>query len=154
MPQHTETALLLAIKPSQHLIALVIIIHVLALGASIANDLDLAFKLGLIAVIGLHAWLTIKRLKNEAYTIKYTEALGWQLSKDPDLVSIEILNSTVVTPFAIFLHYKESSQPSFRITRTKQTRLILNDALTDEDYRCLVVKLKITATHLRRDKNL
>ena len=107
MPQHTEASLLLAIKPSHHLKALIIIIHVLALGASIANDLDLAFKLGLITVISLQGWLTIKRLKNEAYTIKYTEALGWQLSKDQDLVSIEILNSTVVTTFAIFLHYKE-----------------------------------------------
>ncbi len=144
MPQHTEPSLLLAIKPSHHLKALVIIIHVLALGASIANDLDLAFKLGLITIIGLQAWLTIKRLKNEAYTIKYTEALGWQLSKDQDLVSIEILNSTVITTFAIFLHYKERSPSNFRSPGAKQTRLILNDALSDDDYRCLLVKLKIT----------
>ena len=144
MPQHTEPALLLTIKPSHYLKALIIIIHLLALGASIANDLDLAFKLGLITVIGLQAWLTIKRLKNEAYTIKYTEALGWQLSKDQDLVSIEILNSTVVTTFAIFLHYKERSPSNFKTPRAKQTRLILNDALSDEDYRCLLVKLKIT----------
>jgi len=144
MPQHTEPALLLTIKPSHHLKALIIIIHVLALGASIANDLDLAFKLGLITVISLQGWLTIKRLKNEAYTIKYTEALGWQLSKDQDLVSIEILNSTIVTTFAIFLHYKERSPSNFKTPRAKRTRLILNDALSDDDYRCLLVKLKIT----------
>jgi hypothetical protein len=144
MPQHTEASLLLAIKPSHHLKALIIITHALALGASIANDLDLAFKLGLITVISLQGWLTIKRLKNEAYTIKYTEALGWQLSKDQDLVSIEILNSTIVTTFAIFLHYKERSPSNFKTPRAKRTRLILNDALSDEDYRCLLVKLKIT----------
>jgi len=144
MPQQPESTLLLVINTSNRLRAIVILIHVLALGASIANDLALIFKLGLITAICLQGWLTVKHLKKENYTIKYSEALGWQLSKDYDLVSIEILNSTVVTPFAIFLHYKVSSQPDFLIKRTKQTRLILNDMLPDGDYRHLLVKLKIT----------
>ncbi len=144
MFQHSEPALLLAVKPSQRLKLMIILIHVLALAASMANDLDIGFKLALITAISLKAWFTLKRLKNKPYSIKYTENLGWQISKDRDLVSIEILNSTVVTAFAIFLHYKDNSQPHFLGTRLKQTRLILNDALADEDYRHLIVKLKIT----------
>ena len=144
MPQQSEPALLLAIKPSQRLRWLVILIHGLALAASLDNDLDLIFKLELLTVICLQGWLTLKRLKNEHYSLKHTEALGWQLSKDHDLVSIEILNSTVVTAFALFLHYKERSQPHAQSSQAKQTRLLLNDALADEDYRRLIVKLKIT----------
>jgi len=144
MHQQPEPTLFLVINTSNRLIATVILIHALALGASVANDLALIFKLGLITAICLQGWLTVKHIKNEHYTIKYTEAFGWQLSKDYDLVSIEILNSTVVTAFAIFLHYKVSSQPHTPIKRIKQTRLILNDMLPDGDYRRLLVKLKIT----------
>ena len=144
MRQQSEPALLLAIKPSHRLRATLILIHTLALVASTANDLGLIFKLGLITIICLQGWLAVKRLKNEQYILKYTESLGWQLSKDHDLVSIEILDSTVLTPFAIFLHYRERVQPGFRTTRDKQTRLILSDALANEDYRHLFVKLKIT----------
>ena len=144
MPQQSEPALLIAIKPSHRLRAILILIHTLAFAASMANDLGLIFKLGLITLICLQGWLAVKRLENEQYTLKYTESLGWQLSKDHDLVSIEILDSTVLTPFAIFLHYREHAQPRFRTTRSKQTRLILSDALANEDYRHLFVKLKIT----------
>ena len=144
MFQHSEPGLLLVIKPSHRLTVLVILIHALALAASIANDLSLTFKLGLITCICLQGWLTVKHLKNEPYTIQYTETLGWQISKDQDLVSIKILKSTVVTTFAIFLHYKENSQPQFSKSPAKQTCLILNDALAEEDYRRLIVKLKIS----------
>jgi len=135
---------MLVINPSYRFKVLVILIHALALAASMANDLSLTFKLGLISCIFLQGWLTVKHLKNEPYTIQYTETLGWQISKGHELVSIKILNSTVVTTFAIFLHYKESSKPQFSMSRSKQTRLILNDALAEEDYRRLIVKLKIT----------
>ncbi len=144
MLQHSEPALLLAIKPSQRLKLMIILIHALALAASVANDSGLLFKLGLVIIICLHSYLTVKRLKDDYYTIKYTEALGWQISKDHDLVSIEILSSTVVTTFALFLHYKESPQLHPRTTPPKQARLILNDALSNEDFRHLIVKLKIT----------
>jgi toxin CptA len=144
MFQHSEPPLLLIIKPSLSLTVLVILIHALALVASMANDLNLTFKLGLISCICLQGWLTVKHLKNEPYTIQYTETLGWQISKGHELVSIKILNSTVVTTFAIFLHYKENSQPQCSMSPAKQTCLILNDALAEEDYRRLIVKLKIT----------
>jgi hypothetical protein len=144
MPQQPEPALLLAIKPSHRLRAILILIHALAFTASMTNDLGLIFKLGLITIICLQGWLAVKRLKNEQYTLKYTESLGWQLLKDHDLVSIEILDSTVLTPFVIFLHYRERLQLGFRTTRAKQTRLILSDALANQDYRHLIVKLKIT----------
>jgi toxin CptA len=144
MHKPSEATLLFVIKPSHRLKLMIILIHALALAASMANDLDLTFKLGLITAICIKGWFTLKRLKNEHYTLKYSESLGWQISKDPNLVSIEILNSTVITTSAIFLHYKERSEPRFQLSPAKQTRLILNDALANEDYKHLLVKLKIT----------
>ena len=144
MPQHPEPSLLLRIKPSQQLKALVLLIHALALGASLANDLSLVFKSILIIGTCLQGWITLKHSKNNQLTIKYTDTIGWQISKDHDLAAIEILNSTVVTPFAIFLHYKKSCLLSIKTTQEKHSHLILNDTLSDEDFRRLIVKLKIT----------
>jgi len=144
MLQHPEPALLLVIKPSLHLRTLVLLIHALAIGASLANDLSLVFKSALIIGTCLQGWITLKHLQHNQFTIKYTDSIGWQISNEHDLVAIEILNSTVITPFAIFLHYKKNSLSSIKITRRKHSRLILDDALADEDFRRLIVKLKIT----------
>ncbi len=145
MPKEYNTTLLLALKPSRRLKKMVVFIHVLALVASVANALGFTVKIGLCALIGLHCWLTVRRLNTENYTIKHTEALGWELSKGGGFTSIEILKSTVITIFSLFLHFKYRSQsPSIKLA-DKKTLLILSDALAEEDYRCLIVKLKTTA---------
>ncbi|MDD1626722.1 MAG: hypothetical protein LUQ26_04495 [Methylococcaceae bacterium] len=145
MPKEYNTTLLLALKPSRRLKKMLVFIHVLALVASIANALGFTVKIGLCALIGLHCWLTVRRLNTENYTIKHTETLGWELSKGGGFASIEILKSTVITTFSLFLHFKYRSQsPSIKLT-DKKTLLVLSDALAEEDYRCLIVKLKTTA---------
>ncbi len=145
MPHKSESGLLLSMQPSPRLIKTVIFIHTLALGAGIANALTLGVKIGLCIFICGHGWWTVRRLNAEHYTIKHTEALGWQLLNGNDVVSIEILKSTVITTFALFLHFKYASTAQTWKAGSKKTRLILNDALADEDYRRLIVKLKTTA---------
>jgi len=108
--------------------------HVLALGSSIANALPLAIRLSLSAGICLHLWFSMKRLTRKTYSIKHTEAFGWEIADGNDFESIQILNSTVITTFAIFLHFNKNTH--------KQSLLILNDALTEDDYRRLIVRLK------------
>ncbi len=108
--------------------------HVLALGSSISNALPIEVKLALSTGICLHLWFSIKRLTSKPYIIKHTEEFGWEISDGNDFESIQILNSTVTTVFAIFLHFNKNAH--------KQSLLILNDALTEDDYRRLIVRLK------------
>ena len=145
MPKASNVALLLVIKPSKRLKRLVIIVHALALLAGMANALTFPVKISLWVLIGLHYWASGRRLNAKTVTLKHTESLGWELSEGVDFASIEILKSTVITTFALFLHYRYRSQPQSRIFGHKKTRLVLNDALADKDYRRLIVKLKTTA---------
>jgi len=108
--------------------------HALALGSSIANTLPMTVKLALLTGICMHLRFVISRLKNEQYKIKHTEALGWEVSNGNDFKSIQILNSTVVTLYAIFLHFNKNAH--------KQSVLIVNDALSEDNYRRLIVRLK------------
>ena len=145
MSDKYQTALLLTLKPSKRLKKMVIFVHTLALGASMANALAFAIKISLCALIGIHCWLTVRRLNTEHYTIKHTEALGWEVSEGCDFASVEILKSTVITTVALFLHFKYDSQVQSWKPGHKKTLLVLNDALAEEDYRCLIVRLKTTA---------
>jgi toxin CptA len=145
MSDKYQTALLLALKPSKRLKKMVVFVYTLALGASMASALAFAVKISLFALICTHLGLTVRRLCAEHFTIKYTEALGWELSEGCDFASVEILKSTVITTFALFLHYKYGYQSQSWKSSHKKTLLVLNDALAEEDYRCLIVKLKTTA---------
>ena len=134
MPKKHEPSLLLELKPSQRLKRLLVVIHTLALGSSIANTLPLAVKSALLVGICIHLYFAVKRLKSGQYNIKHTETSGWEISDGNDFKSVQILNSTVITVFAIFLHFNHNTH--------KQSLLILNDALTEDDYRRLIVRLK------------
>ncbi len=144
MADKYQTTLLLTLKPSKRIKKMVIIIHILALCASLANTLDFAIKISLFALIGIHYWLAVRRLNAEHYTIKHTEAFGWEVSEGCDFASVEILKSTVITTFALFLHFKQNSLAQSWKSVHKKTLLVLNDALASEDYRYLIVKLKTT----------
>jgi len=145
MSDKYQTASLLTLRPSKRLKKMVIFVHTIALGASMANALAFAIKISLFVLICMHCWSTVRRLNSEHYTIKHTEALGWEVSEGCDFASIEILKSTVITTFALFLHFKHGSQAQSWKSSHKKSLLILNDALGEEDYRRLIVKLKTTA---------
>lgn len=132
-----EPSLLFELKPSKRLKRLLIVIHALALGSSIANALPITIKLALLTGICMHLRFTTKHLTSEQYKIKHTEALGWEISDGNDFEPIQILNSTVITVFAIFLHFTNNAH--------KQSVLIVNDALSEDDYRRLIVRLKTAA---------
>ena len=118
---------------SKKLQRLVIVTHLIALGASVSNALPLILKLVLAVLIGLNFKLNFPSLKNEQRKIRYTKKLGWEISEGGDFEAADILKSTVVTIFFIFLQIQN-----------KPTILIANDALSEDDYRQLIVKLKMT----------
>lgn len=134
MAKKHEPSLLVELKSSKRLKRLLIVMHVLALGSSIASALPIAVKLTLSAGVCLHFGYTVKRLTSKPCIIKHTEEFDWEISDGNDFESIQILNSTVTTVFAIFLHFNKNAH--------KQSLLILNDALTEDDYRRLIVRLK------------
>lgn len=134
MQKKHEPPLLVELKPSQRLKQLLVVMHGLAMGSSIASALPVTVKLALLAGIFLHLWFIINRLKNQQCKIKQSEALGWELADGNDFEPIQILNSTVVTVFAIFLHFNKNAH--------KQAVLIAYDALSEDDYRRLIVRLK------------
>ena len=144
MQNDYKTNLVLSIKPSMNLRKLIVFIHGLAFVASMINTLVFSVKVSLCVVVSIHCWITLKRLRRLSHIIKYTEALGWQLSEGQDFVPIDVLNSTVITTKALFLHFNHRSQGNFTKPASKKTLLVLNDALAEEDYRYLIVKLKMT----------
>jgi hypothetical protein len=132
-----EPPLLIELKPSKRLKWLLIAIHALAAASNFANALPLAVKLTLATAIFFHLHFMMKRSMNERCKIKHTEALNWELSGGDQFKPIQILNSTVIGTFAVFLHFTVDSH--------RQSMLIANDALNKDDYRRFIVRLKITA---------
>jgi len=96
------SSLLIKLGLSKRLKKLVILVHIIAFGAIMANALGATMKISLFTLNCLHYWLTVRRLKAKYYTIKYSEALGWELSEGGDFAPIEILASTVITTHALF----------------------------------------------------
>jgi len=129
-----EAPLLVELRPSRRLKQVLAVMHLLALASSIANALPIIVKLALVIGIGLHFYLALTRLKSEQYAIRHSEASGWEIASGNDFKPIQIRNSTVLTLFAIFLHFDKNAH--------KQSVLIVNDALNEDDYRRLIVRLK------------
>ncbi len=140
-----QISLLITIGVSKLLKNSVIFIHALALAACFANALNVTVKVALCALIVMHCRLTVRRLNAENHTIRYTEALGWELSGGRDFSSIQIMKSTVITTQVLFLHFKYSFQAQSWKSCHIKTLLVLKDAFAEEDYRFLIVKLKTTA---------
>jgi membrane-bound toxin of toxin-antitoxin system len=132
-----EPSLLLTLKHSGRLKRVLISMHVLAMGACLANALPPVIKVSLLTGICLHLWVAVKRLTDTRPTIKFTEAAGWEISEGQDFEPVRILNSTVITLYAIFLHVTRQDQG-------KKTIIVLSDALLEDDYRRLIVKLRTT----------
>lgn len=132
-PKHPPS-LLLELRPSNRLKQLLVVTHVLALGSSIANTLPVTVKLLLLIGICLHLFFVVNRLKSKQYNLKHSETSGWEISGGNDFKAVQILGSTVITVFAIFLHFNQNGR--------RQSVLIVNDALTEDDYRRLIVRLK------------
>ncbi|WP_442499567.1 protein YgfX [Methylobacter sp. sgz302048] len=135
MSKKYDPSLLLELKPSKRLKQLLIFAHVLALGACLAAALPLAIKLALLAGIGLHCWGVIRRLNDFRQIIRYTEASGWEILDGDDFEPVRVINSTVITVYVIFLQV-------IRQNAGKKTIIVLNDALSEDDYRFLIVKLR------------
>lgn len=110
-----------------------IAIHLLALMASFLNALPFLLQWA-TAVFVLTNWLIADRsFATETRKIKYSEKRGWEIAWGDEFEAVEILGSSVLSTYFIFLHLQN-----------KPPVLIAHDVLDDNTYRQLTVKLKMT----------
>jgi hypothetical protein len=124
------------IHRSKWLFRLLSIGYILALSACFLNSLSLVIKLVFAILITLHSFFTLKKLARELWQLDYDEKNGWQKLEFSRLREIEILPTTVLSRYFIFLHYLCEGK--------KHYRLIFKDALVVNinDFRQLIVTLK------------
>ena len=123
-----------SLEPSRRLNIALIAAHGLALSAAWLSAVMLPVKTVLGLVIPVHLFFVLKRQSNTHHLICYCSESGW----DIDGESVSIMPSTVLTPFAVWLHYKDPNSG-------KKALLILHDAMSETDFRRLIVKLKISS---------
>ena len=123
------------LKPSSKLQHFIAVLHILALAASIINALPIVIRLLIAVLIGLSFVISLHKLKIEHRIIRYSEKRGWELSEGGDFAPVTILKSSVVTPLFIFLHIQN-----------RPTLLVVNDVLSEDVFRGLIVKLKLTVS--------
>ncbi len=79
----------------------------------------------------------MEALRFKHYKIRYSSVVGWDITQNGDVFHlIEVLPSTVLTSYLLILHFKAHNKKI-------QTILIVKDALTHDNYRKLMVLLKI-----------
>lgn len=124
-----------SLEPSGRLKIALITAHGLALSAAGISAAPLVVKFLLAVVISVHLFVAINKHWKQHHLIRYSTESGWEVDDE----AVTIIASTVVTPFAIWLHYKS-------LTARKKALLIVHDAMPDPEFRQLIVKLKISGT--------
>lgn len=123
-----------SVGPSRRLQYALLAGHSLALAACLISALPWAAKLLLALALSVHFYFGERNADRRQVAIGYLEGSGWVIDDE----RVAILPSSVLTPFAIWLHYQPQSA-------RKKALLIVKDAMPDAEFRRLTVKLKISA---------
>ena len=132
------------ISQSHLLIKWLVILHGLAVIVAILTPFPVIYKAITTVLILVSLIVSLKQESSlKGFILRYTTVFGWEISESNycfDL--IEILPSTVLTPYMVFLHYriKQSGKHKQKV----KAILIVKDALIDDDFRKLRVELKIS----------
>lgn len=138
MLKKSATTQIFHISYSSLLVYGLIAIHFLAFIAAGLNSLALLYKLALWVLI-ITSLIIYLRCSNKEFFIRYGSLSGWEIAdSENSYLPITILASTVICPYLIVLHF-------YRQNKKKQTILIAIDALKNDEYRKLMVALKVSA---------
>ena len=143
MSKNLEESMSFTIRHSRLLRLIVSIVHALMLIACWLNALPAPYKC-LLTILVLLNWRS-KLVSGELNTVylRYTPHQGWTLLGDGDhYLPIEIQASTVVTEFLIALNWAQNNG-------RRQSMIILKDAMSNDDYRKLLVWLLISGNGRR-----
>ena len=137
MSKKYEITKLFKINVSILLIKSLIVLHALAVIAICITPLFFVYKIALLIAVLIGLFVSVnKALKFKKCNIRHS-LIGWEISYgENNFSSIDILPSTVITPYLLVLHFRQQNQ-------IKQTILIGMDALNDDEYRKLIVTLRI-----------
>jgi len=127
------------IESSRFLINWLFALHAIAILATFTNSLSIVYKIILLIGILVSLIVQLKREDNfKGLILRYSEVTGWEItSLENQFSSIQILPSTVITHYLIVLHYKIQNQK-------KRAIIICKDTMTNDNYRKLLVALKIS----------
>ncbi len=130
--------IIFTVKRSSILIIALTIFHLLAMIAAYLNTLDISFRLVIISLILINLFINLKHeLQIQAVFIRSSSLEGWEItSEDGEFSVINILPSTVISPYFIFLHFKKQKKP-------RQSIFILKDSMIEDEFRGLIVQLRI-----------
>jgi len=137
--QKSEPLLLIEVQQSSALLVFLCLIHLSAILSIGLMSIVLTVKAFLLLGIIVSAYFYWWRYYNKFYcfSVKHSSESSWQLtSTDNDnFEDVAILKSTVITQSMIALHVKTN--------KGKKHLLILADAVNEECFRQLHVRLKI-----------
>lgn len=121
------------------LIKYLIGLHSLALYASMSNSLFLSHKISLVVLIIISLAYYLNQAIDFKYVfLRYSAENGWEIAYlENQFHGIKILSSTVLTSNIVFFNFKTQNDK-------KKAILICKDALSVDQYRQLMVELKIS----------
>lgn len=136
----SEPPLWVDVRQSKNLLIFIISVHSLALLNSLFLAVLVPLKLLVLLLICDSLYFHLQRYKKGFYLsiLKHTTEFGWELLTKNSWSGIRILDSSVLTSVIIILHVE--------MGKKHRNILICRDAASADDYRQLLVALKITAT--------
>jgi len=135
MSKTAAPTLNLLVKSSTYQFILVQTLHIITFVACWLNNLPLMLQIALSALVISSGIYQYNHPQSDFY-LRYSNKNQWSAGfNNQHFQPVVIQTTTVMTQWLVILHF-EINQRSF-------TRLIFRDALSDIDYRRLVVELKI-----------
>jgi hypothetical protein len=133
-----EPTLSFRMKRSQIHDRLLTILHLLGLLACWLNNLPVGWRLGLSALLIL-LWARYYRgVRMATFYLSYTANQSWSVSFDGDnYLPAKIEATTVITTLVALIHLSIDG-------KTAQSLIVFKDTLPVDDYRRLIVKLKLS----------
>ena len=135
MAKNSAPTLNLLIKASSYQLILVQTLHSIAFAACWFNNLPLLMQIALSTQVIASGVYQYKQPQSDFY-LRYSDKNQWSAAfNDQPFQPITILSTTVINQWLVILH--------FEIQQRSLTRLIFRDSLSRNDYRRLIVELKI-----------
>lgn len=134
MARQQEPDLWLNLKPSKWLQSITLGAHLLAMAACSLTALAISLKAAVMIGIAIHAIHALQQAKNTAVTLQHSHAGGWTLGGE----AVSVSASSTISPYAVFLHLNGLKNKRYN----HKTLLVFYDALTEDDFRQLIVRLK------------
>ncbi len=141
MSKKYEISQVFKVHRSALLTRALVVLHAIAIVAVLINALDLIYKVIISLIVLVSLFVYLKRENNfQGLLIRHSSGLGWEVAYlDNNFYAVDILASTVITRYIIVLHFLQNKK--------KQTILICRDALPYDEYRKLMVALKISGVN-------